>query len=140
MALNWLVPITQENPITFGAMRFPINGPEAPDFLRKLSSVHPRCLMSFKAELLLSDDSDEACGGSDFIISWSGQQDITIEGDLVLSHCAEAFMDYIPNPTEILLYLESINTTGWDKIQLKWLRQMRQWLTTGYRVIMMREA
>lgn len=140
MSMSWLVPIIQETPITFGAKRLPFNGPLAVDFLKKLSAEHPRCLMSFKAQLLLSDEPEEACGGSDLVINWAGRQDITIEGEHILSHCAEAFMDCIPKPTEILTHLSNLTTLDWDDNQLVWLKQMQQWLISGYRVILMREA
>jgi hypothetical protein len=140
MAMNWLVPITKETPLTFGADRLPFNGPLAIDFHKKLSAAHPRCLMSFKAQLLLSDESEEACGGSDLVLNWAGRQDIYIDGELVLSHCAKAFMDCIPKTTEILTHLGNLTTSDWDDTQLVWLEQMQNWLSRGYRVILMREA
>lgn len=140
MAMNWLVPIIQETPFTFGADRLPLAGPLASDFHKKLSAVHPRCLMSFKAQLLLSDESEEACGGSDLIINWAGHQDIIIDGELVLSHCAEAFMDCIPKTAEVLTHIGNLTTSDWDVTQLGWLKQMQQWLIRDYRVILMREA
>jgi hypothetical protein len=140
MAMNWLVPIVQETPLTFGAMRFPLNGLSAAEFLQKLSTVHPRCLMSFKAHLLLSDDSEEVCGGSELAIDWAGHQDITMEGTLVLSHCAEAFFDRISEATEILVHIDKLMMLDWDQTQFIWLKQMQQWLMNGYRIIVIREA
>lgn len=139
MAMNWLVPIIHENPLTFGAERFPFNGPLTIDFMNKLSAIHPRCLMSFKAQLLLSDESEEACGESDLILNWAGGQDIIMDG-LALSHCAEAFIDCIPQTAGILNNLSNLVASDWDDTQLIWLKQMKQWFNSGYRVFILKEA
>ncbi len=140
MGMSWLVPIIREEPLTFGAKRLALDGPLVLDFINKLSTIHPRCLMSFKAQLLLTDESEEACGGSDRAIDWGNRQDITMNGMLILSHCAEAFIDCIPQSEEIVNILGSLVTSDWDEAQQDWLNQMKQWLGSGYRVIMMREA
>jgi hypothetical protein len=138
MNQGWLVPIISDNPITFGADRLPCNGQLADEFLKRLSTSHSRCLLSFKAQLLLSDEAEEACGGSDFILNWAGDNDIAFDRDLSLSHCAEAFLNFIPDTVHTLTNLENIITSGWDEVQLAWLETMKEWLTKGYRVILIK--
>ncbi|WP_409341284.1 hypothetical protein [Paenibacillus sp. MBLB4367] len=152
MANFWLTPVTNDDKLIVRAERllcaplFELNA-----FRERLSAVHARLLLLFKANLLPGDDDEDACGTEDAFIPLDGGLDIAFDGDpLELSHCAQAFFDRLPSARECLQWLEQCpgvgdgaavnrNDAGWSPIQLEWLKAMIAWLQSGYQVILLRE-
>jgi hypothetical protein len=107
----------------------------------ELNLTHPRLLPMFKASLLLSED-EESCG-SDAELHWLSGEELIFDGrPLMLSHCAEAFMDHVLSSKEALNLLEkavgSMSFTC-SLIQEHWVEICKDWLSQGWQVILFRE-
>ncbi|MBP1156303.1 MULTISPECIES: hypothetical protein [unclassified Paenibacillus] len=150
MAKFWLIPILWDGQYALlGEDKILLEPEEARiRFVEALRPVHPRLLLSFKAELLLADEALDACGtdmlpfdlghGLAIRLVAGEQQDTeSIQAEeYPLSHCAEAYFNRLMTPQEASsLLLDTVN----DKDTGPWLQTMRKWLAEGRHVILLRE-
>ncbi|MBD0379149.1 hypothetical protein [Paenibacillus sedimenti] len=143
MTKYWLTPIIHKFPLQFGADRVccePLH--ELDSFREAAHKLHPRLLPMFKASLLLSDD-EELCGSELIELDLSDVYEIVFDGrPYHLSHCAEAFLDRILNPQEVLQLVSTMDDNNSelssDK-QLLWKQLWLDWLKSGWDVILLRE-
>jgi hypothetical protein len=141
MSRYWLVPLWNRAPLELGAGRICCEDSyELTDFRDHLSKLHPWMLPMFKASLLLSDESEQACG--------TGESDIRLddEGSIIfddtvysLSHCAEAFVDRLPNPEEASKWLKKADTMNWSPSHRAWLDIMLEWNRQGFDIMLIKE-
>lgn len=150
MAKFWLMPIQWDGDYAqLGKDKILLNPEEARiRFVEALRPVHPRLLLSFKAELLLSDEALDACGtdalpfdlgqGQAIRLAAGGQQDTeSVQAEeYPLSHCAEAYFNRLMTPQEASSLLIDVVI---DKETEPWLEAMRKWLAEGRHVILLRE-
>ncbi|MCD1261534.1 hypothetical protein B5M42_022280 [Paenibacillus athensensis] len=143
MARYWLTPVTAKEPLTLGGERLVCEPQAELERLREqLAKLHPRLLPMFKASLLPGDEEAEACGDEAAEPDWGGGDDIRFDGvSLMLSHCAEAFIDRLLSPREALTLLDEAGAEGEEVFvsSARWLGVMRQWLAAGCEVILLRE-
>lgn len=142
MVTYWLTPVVDSNPLRFGADRVACEPIQELEALRaELNRIHPRLLPMFKASLLLSDD-DESCG-TDVELHWRSGEDLIFDGGpLVLSHCAEAFMDHVLSSQEALRLLKEAAGRipfAFSRTQEHWIETCNDWLRLGWQVILFRE-
>ncbi|NOU95433.1 hypothetical protein GC093_19700 [Paenibacillus sp. LMG 31456] len=148
MSSLWLTPIVideQEQVITLLTDRMELRPVEKADrFLAWLKSVHPRLIVSFKANLMLSDESELACGIDDLPFELSSDEPVVFgQGRLELSHCAQAYLDRLPSNKEMDEWLNSaavkvVDATEDDIIHL-WVNTMLRWHKQGYAIALLKE-
>ncbi|WP_199618831.1 hypothetical protein [Paenibacillus alkalitolerans] len=145
MTVYWLTPVTALSPATLGAERIKLNGEDAETFRRAMHAIHPRLLLSFKSALLLSDEED-VCGaqGDEDSLDLESEGPIVFDGgSRQLSHCAEAFLDRLPDPAEAAALVRAAEPAL--KIELQrppfdcWLEAAALWWSQGYRVMLLKE-
>ncbi|ALS21343.1 MULTISPECIES: hypothetical protein [Paenibacillus] len=150
MAKFWLMPVQWDGSYAvLGEERLLLEPEQARiRFVEALRPVHPRLLLSFKAELLLADEALEACGTDALPFDLGQGQPIRLAAgeqkgqepeqgeDYPLSHCAEAYFNRLMTPQEALSLLSQ---TDAGKEAEPWLETMRQWLEQGRFVILLRE-
>ncbi len=116
MAKFWLMPVQWDGSYAvLGEERLLLEPEQARiRFVEALRPVHPRLLLSFKAELLLADEALEACGTDALPFDLGQGQPIRLAAgeqkgqepeqgeDYPLSHCAEAYFNRLMTPQEAL--------------------------------------
>jgi hypothetical protein len=142
LPIYWLTPIVESEPLRLGSGRIACQPMQELEALRsELNRIHPRLLPMFKASLLLSDD-EESCG-SDAEVHWLSGEDLVFDGKpLMLSHCAEAFMDHVLSSKEALGLLEkAIGSMPFacSLSQEHWVETCKDWLSQKWQVILFRE-
>jgi hypothetical protein len=144
----WLTPVLVEEEkqrTTLLDERFELQPAEAANrFLALVKSVHPRLLVTFKANLLLSEDSELACGIDELPFELgSGEPVIFGQEPLMLSHCAQAYMDRLPSFKEMDEWLgraaAGTALIPEDSIERQWINMVLSWHQLGYAVILLRE-
>ncbi|MNI21359.1 hypothetical protein D3C73_748790 [compost metagenome] len=144
MTRYWLTPIIQKEPLVLGAERICCEPIHVLEPLREaFQDIHPRLLPMFKASLLLSDEED-LCGDDEAEVDWDSGADIHLDGSpLVLSHCAEAFLDRLLSAIEVKRLLVDFTINDSDKavneLQMLWIQYMNDWLNHGWEIILLRE-
>ncbi|WP_281888171.1 hypothetical protein [Paenibacillus sp. YYML68] len=162
MAVYWLVPIHWDGEaLVLGADRLRLAPEEARlQLSRALQAVHPRLLLTFKAHLLLSDETLDACGLDELPFELSAEGDIRLHsadhdaaaagaleategsGDRqgwTLSHCGEAYIHGLLGAREAALKLEQAEQPD-DAIEaVAWINVMKAWLAEGRQIIMLKE-
>ncbi|SDC73185.1 hypothetical protein SAMN02799630_01322 [Paenibacillus sp. UNCCL117] len=153
MTTYWLVPAAWEgHDIVLGRERLKLSPEELRNsFCQSLQAAHPRLLLLFKAHLLLSDDSAEACGADGLAVALSESGDIRLSGaseeqkesgepsDALawsLSHCGEAYLNGLMSPSEAVAKLALVRV---EPEARSWYEAMRDWLAEGRIVMMLRE-
>jgi len=153
MSAYWLVPAAWEGQdVVLGHERVKLAPEELRvSFCQSLQTVHPRLLLLFKAHLLLSDDSAEACGSDEleFTLSESGDIRLSSTGELwggteeppavpswSLSHCGEAYLNGLMSPSEAAARLAQARV---EPEARPWYEAMSGWLAEGRIVMMLRE-
>lgn len=115
MAKFWLMPVQWDGSYAvLGEERLLLEPEQARiRFVEALRPVHPRLLLSFKAELLLADEALEACGTDALPFDLGQGQPIRLAAgeqkgqepeqgeDYPLSHCAEAYFNRLMTPQEL---------------------------------------
>ncbi|WJH33062.1 hypothetical protein N6H14_23100 [Paenibacillus sp. CC-CFT747] len=142
MTTYWLTPADTTGFLVLEKDRFacePVE--EVAPFREKLTSIHPRLLMLFKAGTLLSDEEPSVCGSAGLELQWDNGKPIEFDGSsYVLSSCAEAFLDRLPSVEEVRAGLDqALLRTGWTPIQQMWLASMKEWTASGRRVLLIKE-
>ncbi len=143
-AVFWLAPILTRSPFTIGKQRIQCASEPFARFREQLQRLAtPRHLLMFKAELLLSDDAD-FCGTTDAALpSLTIADDIIFDGkELVLSHCAEAFLDRLPDAREWQTFLTSHSQQTelvWTIEERQWLDTLARWSEQQYEIVVLRE-
>jgi hypothetical protein len=147
MAVYWLVPVEQEDPLVLGADRISIGGGAAPDHFRaKLHRIHPRLLPMVKASILPGDPDEEAdlsaCGaGSDLPL----HENVPLAFDgtpHVLSECGRAFIDRLPLLREQMSLLDAAvgsSDDDWTAEEREWLKLLLSWNETGRKAMLLKE-
>jgi hypothetical protein len=136
----WLTPIVSMDPVTLGAdrMHCPASA-EFENFRGKLQRVHPRLLPLFKAHLLLTDDSAEACGTEELAFSLEDPGDIVFDEKVFkLSHCAEAYLDRLLTAKEALHLLQKCEFNRNER-EAVWAGLLLRWLEEGSRIVLLKE-
>lgn len=150
MAKFWLMPIKWDGDYAvLGEERLLLEPEEARvRLVETLRTVHPRLLLSFKAELLLADDALEACGTDVLPFDLGQGQPIRLaagehQGTNTqpaeahpLSHCAQAYFNHLMTPQKASFLLPE--TIAGRETEL-WVEAMRQWLSQDRCVILLRE-
>jgi hypothetical protein len=143
MSVIWLAPVKLQPSFTISGERFvPQPEHEFEWFRTLLQMQYPRMLMLFKAHLLVSDDSLEACGSDEAELELGGDGSISFDNvsGISLSHCAEAFMDRISSPQEGLNQLGAVVIDEtWPAQSAQWLAVMEKWLNDGFQVMLLKE-
>lgn len=150
MTRLWLTSISTTAPVAIGADRMAVDAAADWDtFRRTLHAVHPRLLPLFKARLLVADDDDAYCGGAESkVLELDGSQAIVFDGDadtdgerLLLSHCAEAFLERLLAPLEALqmTQMARIGDQALTERQKLWLETMLHWWRQGFSVVLLLE-
>ncbi|TDF96709.1 hypothetical protein [Paenibacillus piri] len=145
MSTLWLTPVSideTEPSVTLLCERLELApGAAADRFLALMKSVHPRLLVSFKANLLLSEDS-EACGIDELPFELAGGGQIVFgEGALELSHCAQAYWDRLPSAAELEGWLgEAVRLAenNPDPVVGQWVAAMQNWHRQGFAIALLR--
>jgi hypothetical protein len=142
MTTHWLIPVTRYDGFTlFGHQRIACDSIRLQLFRERVSQCHPHALLSFKAPLLLSDESEEVCGSLDLNVDWNNGQDIRFDSKpYSLSHCAEAFLDRSPDPEGLLACLHMMQIDDWPVDLVDWLKLIQGWLENGSDVIILKEG
>jgi hypothetical protein len=144
----WLTPVriddgTQQ--IVLQADRLELLPTPARDrFLAVTKSVHPRMMVAFKSNLLLSEEAELACGVDELPFDLAGGEPVEFGPDtLELSHCALAYMDRLPSSHEMDQWIaEAAGQLADDPDSLvvrQWLDKMHWWLQTGNSITLLRE-
>jgi hypothetical protein len=148
MSRLWLTPVhinDNEQTVTFLTDRLvlqPANAAEC--FLDIAKAIHPRMLLAFKSNLLLSEESELACGVDELPFVLDGDGIIIFgQGSLELSHCAQAYLDRLPSSREMGEWLlraaaKANGEPQGDPIRL-WFEKMLEWHKQGYAVILLKE-
>jgi hypothetical protein len=147
MTRFWLTPLLSKDPLILGSERIScVPSPELDTFRVILQGVHPRLLPLFKAELLLSDDDDESCGSDMTLEELELDGGETIEFDserLIVSHCAEAFLDRVLTVSETQKLLQQaeqkLQAIEPNASHLHWIQQMKLWSSRNWEIILLRE-
>jgi hypothetical protein len=146
MAHFWLTPLISKEPLILGAARIKcLPVAELNAFRQTLDAIHSWLLPLFKANLLLGDDLDDACGIDDeeLTLSLAEAEDIVFDGQpYVLSHCADNFLERLLTVEQTkrgLIEAGSGNNELWTPAQQEWLRYMAEWLAAHQEVIIVRE-
>jgi hypothetical protein len=148
MSRLWLTPVQMEDSgsdITLLADRVELQPAEAAErFLSLMKSVHPRFLVAFKANLLLSEDYELACGIDELPFELDEQEPIIFGPDaLELSHCAQAYMDRLPAAAEMEDWLASaagrLAELSEDDTVRAWLKLMQDWHRQGCVITLLKE-
>jgi len=139
-----MVPIVQDDPLTFGAAHVPLDGAEADAWRKAVQSLHPRLLPNLKENALLSEEDSEFCmaGG---IFEYQRGQELQIDGvQYLLSHCAEHFVDFLLPPPQCLQIaidkqteLAAINGT---EQRQQWWDALVAWWSSGYPVLLIQHT
>ncbi|WP_159883894.1 hypothetical protein [Paenibacillus puerhi] len=156
MAAYWLVPVTMHGTqVILGEERLELTPEELRGrFSRSMQAVHPRLLLPFKAHLLLSDESLEACGTDELPFSLEGPGNLVLdriveesekgceEGagagrpEWGLSPCAEAYVAGLMAPAEAAAKLKLVQVEPGAE---PWYEAMGEWLAGNRMVMMLRE-
>ncbi|TBL78119.1 hypothetical protein [Paenibacillus thalictri] len=141
MSAYWLTPLVPGSGAILGSERIRLQPEaEAQHFRRILTALHPRLLLSFKANLLLSDDALLACGVDELPFSLDNGEEIHFTtGDMELSHCAEAYMDRLLGIAECQSLLSLLDKDTFAEPVSSWLSLMIAWLNQGYHVMLLQE-
>ncbi|MFD0682639.1 MULTISPECIES: hypothetical protein [unclassified Paenibacillus] len=148
MSSLWLTPIVideKEQMVTLLKDRLELRPAEIADrFLALLRTVHPRLLMTFKANLMLSEEFELACGVDELPFELASEGPVVFEqGGLELSHCAQAYLDRLPAVKEMDEWLNiaaaKIADNREDDIIHQWVHTMVRWHKQGYAVTLLKE-
>ncbi|ULL17622.1 hypothetical protein DVH26_26105 [Paenibacillus sp. H1-7] len=144
MGKYWLVPIVYEGTVMILSDERIALAPQpaAERFLQLAKSVHPRMLIPFKANLLLSDDSEAACGVDETPFDLASGKPIRFgDGMLELSHCAEAYLDKVPTTAEMRHHLQQCHElkapATADEPIAGWLHTMNKWNEKGFSILLL---
>jgi hypothetical protein len=144
----WLTPIRfedQHEQIVLLADRFELLPTEAGGrFLKLAKSVHPRMLVTFKSNLLLSEEAELACGVDELPFELGNGEPIAFGHDtLGLSHCAQAYLDRLPTCREMEQWIAAAVKLTADipetMVEREWLELMSSWLQKGNLITLLRE-
>ncbi|MCS7463439.1 hypothetical protein N0M98_25360 [Paenibacillus doosanensis] len=110
-------------------------------FLALVKAVHSRMLVPFKANLLLSEEAELACGVDELPFDLSSSEEIAFDERLALSHCALAYIDRLPSASEMSGWLQTAakraaGETGAERIA-GWLHMMNKWNEQGLPVMLL---
>ncbi|GAA4858075.1 hypothetical protein GCM10023310_41560 [Paenibacillus vulneris] len=111
-------------------------------FLQLMKSVHPRLLVPFKSNLLLSEEAEIRCGVDELPFRLDSGDPVLFTPDrLELSHCAHAYIDKRPAGAELDVMLsqaeELLDHVGVDEPILEWLHRMKKWNAQGYTILLL---
>ena len=139
-----MVPIVQDEPLTFGAEQVPLDGAEAEAWRKGVQALHPRLLPNLKESALLSEEDSEFCvaGG---IYEFQRGQELQMDGEqFILSHCAEHFVDFLLSPAQCLelvgekeAEVAALLTTEQRR---QWWNALVSWWSKGCRVLLIQHA
>ncbi|WP_282941500.1 hypothetical protein [Paenibacillus sp. RC67] len=144
MRSYWLAPVLFEGEsVLLSADRFELLPRETGErFLQWVKLVHPRLLVPFKSNLLLSEDAEIRCGVDQLPFELeSGAQIIFSPELLELSHCAQAYIDKRPIGNEmgnmLQKALDQLGSEASDEPIAGWLHTMKKWNEAGYRILLL---
>jgi hypothetical protein len=142
MSTYWLVPLTARDPLVLGAERIRLVDSEMlAVFREQLSRLHPRCLLLFKSNLLVGDESEQSCSSEEAELRLEVAGDIVFDGSpYSLSHCAEALLDRLPSLSEAGQWLREADSSSWTPSQREYLEAMKEWNRRGFDVILIKEG
>lgn len=143
----WLTPVLcEDEDVILLEGREELPAEEAVEFMRRLKTVHPRMLVSFKANLLLSEEAEAACGVDEVPFALSSGESIIFgpaAEALELSHCGQAYLDRLPSAREFGEWLSQAETgllaDEASSRMLGWVRMMKSWHDRGWSVTLLRE-
>lgn len=148
MAAYWLIPVQWNGDCALlGEDRLLLEPEEARiQFMEAFQTVHPRLLLSFKAELLLGDEALEACGTESLpfdlgqgqairLTTGEPQQEQPDQAGYLLSHCGEAYFNRLMTPQEASTLMPKVIP---GKDTQRWVEAVREWLAQGRHVILLR--
>jgi len=148
MSKLWLTPVLigeTEQTVTLLNERVELQPAEAADrFLAWMKSVHSRMLMSFKSNLLLSEEAELACGVDELPFELDSDEPVIFGiGPLELSFCAQAYIDRLPSHKEMGEWLEiavsQASGLREDDPAAQWVELMRDWHRHGYLITILKE-
>lgn len=134
-----LVPIICLEPLTFGAEFIAIDDAAGEAWKKSLQQLNPRWIPQLKESALLAEEDSEFCvaGG---VFDYQRGQELVFDGqELVLSHCAEHFVNFLMEPEQCLQvaaehrdWLATHNVTEENK---RHFATLCSWWERGYRVL-----
>jgi len=148
MARYWLTPVLcEDEDVILLKEREELSAEQAAELMNRLKTVHPRMLVSFKANLLLSEEAEAACGVDEVPFALSSGESIVFGAEgagetLELSHCAQAYLDRLPSAAEFAAWLieaEALLQGDGGSGLLSFVHTMRSWLERGWSVTLLRE-
>lgn len=142
MIRYWLTPIYRVEPFTLGDERVLLSPlDEIKKFRQILHNLHPWLLPLFKTDLLMGNEEEVGmCRLDEMNIDLSQKGDIQFMGDdMLLSHCAEAFIERLLRPLEAASYLQLMDLNILSEYQRLWFSKLTLWYGQQYRVILLKE-
>lgn len=147
MASYWLVPATyHDDRFIMSEQRIALVPHEAAEqFLQLARMEHSKMLIPFKANLLLSEDSEMACGVEEAPFDLHSGEPIRFgdgEEELELSHCAHAYLDKLPTQADMKRMLRNLDSLTEpqqtaDEPIAGWLHKMKAWNEQGFVIMLL---
>ncbi|PZE22675.1 hypothetical protein [Paenibacillus xerothermodurans] len=144
----WLTAVRTddaEHTVTLLADRFELVPAEAGErFLTLIKSLHPRMLVAFKANLLLSEEAEMVCGVEALPFRLDNGAAIGFGvGGLELSHCAENYFNRLPEAKDMVEWLAAaarkLDHDPQANVERQWLNRMSEWVKSGHYIALLRE-
>lgn len=144
MKSYWLVPVLIEGESALlSAERVTLTPPETGErFLHQMKLIHPRLLVPFKSNLLLSEEAEARCGVDQLPFDLESEEPIRFSPDhLELSHCAHAYIERRPMGAEMASLLQKaldeLGSADSDEPIAGWVHKMKKWNEQGYTILLL---